>query len=574
VTAARKVTVLLPVHNGEPYLAAAVESILAQSFADFELLVIDDGSTDRSCEIVRAYADPRIRLLRNPGNLRLIATLNRGLQEARGEYVARMDADDVSLPGRLAAQVAYLDAHPEVGVLGSALQIIDAQGAPGEVVRFPTGHRLMQWTLCFAAPIAHPAAMMRKAVIARLGGYRAHALHCEDYDLWWRASAATQLANLDDVLLQLRKHEASITVRHAATHDETIVAVCRAALGEILRDDFTPDLIAAVMSGVRGNEAHVARAIGLLLRYARHCLSGASPGAEGEAAVRRDLVDQVLRWMDDPVGEVRTLTRLNRIQRHARAACAQALAPDDRRLVRRLAAGRAVEVVRAAAHYRASRLRAVLSSAWRAAVPRSARAHFTRIYEGNIFGSRESHSGEGSTLEQTAAIRREIPALLRELGAKSLLDAPCGDFNWLREAELGVERYIGVDIVRDLVAADQRRYGRAGREFQCRDLIRDPLPAADVILCRDCLVHLNFRDARQMLRNFRRSGSRYLLTTTFTGRGENVDLTGSMLWRTLNLQRAPFNFPAPLHLINENCTEAGGAYADKCLGLWRLEGLS
>src|SRR3990172_2066353 len=110
-------TVLMPVYNGEPYLASAVESILGQSFADFEFLIIDDGSTDRSCEIVRGYADPRIRLLRNSSNRGVIATLNRGLEEAHGEYLARMDADDISLPDRLAQPGAVLDAHPEVGVL-------------------------------------------------------------------------------------------------------------------------------------------------------------------------------------------------------------------------------------------------------------------------------------------------------------------------------------------------------------------------------------------------------------------------------------------------------------------------
>ena len=143
----------------------------------------------------------------------------------------------------------------------------------------------------------------------------------------------------------------------------------------------------------------------------------------------------------------------------------------------------------------------------------------------------------------------------------------------MRHVNLGVKKYTGVDIVAALIAEDQARYGSACREFQCQDLIRDPLPEADVILCRDCLVHLNFRDAKKVLENFKRSGSRYLLTTTFTGREANEDLTGSMVWRTLNLERAPFNLPPPLRLINENCTEGGGAFADKSLGLWRLDDL-
>lgn len=577
MSAAPRVTVLLPVHNGEPYLAAAVQSILAQGFADFELLIIDDGSTDRSCEIIGSFADPRIRLLRNARNLRLIATLNRGLEEARGEYVARMDADDVSLPGRLEAQVSFLDQNPGVGVVGTAVQLIDAQGTPGAAVRFPVTHTLIRWALCFISPIAHPAAMMRKAVVSGLGGYSAQALHCEDYDLWWRASAVTQLANLKDVLLQLRKHDGNITVRHASIHDDTAVELCRAALSGILHEEFPPPLIAAVMGRARTSDALLPRAIELLFRYARHCLSAGSLAADEESALRRDLAERIARWLDDPETAAGSRAGLKQIRRRERLARTDSLTPPEKRLLRRVAAGRAIRIAGGAARRAlrrgGSRLRAALSSGYHAAVPQNVQTHFTRIYERNTFGSPESRSGEGSTLEQTATIRREIPALLRELGAKSLLDAPCGDFNWLREVELGVERYIGVDIVRDLIAADQQRFGGAAREFLCRDLIRDPLPAADVILCRDCLVHLSLGDARQMLLNFKRSGARYLLTTTFTARDENVELDAGMLWRTLNLQRAPFDLPPPLRLINENCTEGGAAYADKSLGLWRLEDL-
>jgi hypothetical protein len=231
--------------------------------------------------------------------------------------------------------------------------------------------------------------------------------------------------------------------------------------------------------------------------------------------------------------------------------------------------------VEAALPARALRLlKRLLRPAYRAVFRKSASAHFTAIYERNTFGGRESRSGEGSTLEQTATIAREIPRLARELGAKSFLDAPCGDFNWMRHVELGVAQYTGVDIVAALVAANQARYGGAGREFLCRDLIADRLPAADIVLCRDCLVHLSFADALKVMRNIKRSGCKYLLTTTFPGRDANEDLAGGAVWRTLNLQRAPFNLPPPLRTINENCTEGGGAYADKSLGLWRLEDLA
>jgi SAM-dependent methyltransferase len=207
----------------------------------------------------------------------------------------------------------------------------------------------------------------------------------------------------------------------------------------------------------------------------------------------------------------------------------------------------------------------------RAVFPRDARRHFTTIHRRNLFAGDESLSGKGASLVQTATIRHEIPRLLRALGARSLLDAPCGDFHWMRHVDLGGLHYTGVDIVEALIADNRAHFAAAGREFLCRDLARDPLPAADVVLCRDCLVHLTFHEARRILLNFRHSGSRYLLATTFPDRSRNTDLVWREIWRPLNLERPPFNLPGPLRLINENCTEDGGAYADKCLGLWRLD---
>jgi hypothetical protein len=198
------------------------------------------------------------------------------------------------------------------------------------------------------------------------------------------------------------------------------------------------------------------------------------------------------------------------------------------------------------------------------------RERFTAFYRNNTFGGTRSRSGEGSSLAQTAVIRRELPKLVAELGIKSFVDAPCGDWFWMKETELGVAEYIGVDIVEQLVELNNRQFEAPSRRFLCLNLATDALPQADLIFCRDCLVHLNFRDIRRVIANFQRSESRYLLTTTFTNRERNVDLEGKDVWRTLNLQTAPFNFPPPLRIINEGCTEAEGLYFDKSLGLWRL----
>jgi SAM-dependent methyltransferase len=204
---------------------------------------------------------------------------------------------------------------------------------------------------------------------------------------------------------------------------------------------------------------------------------------------------------------------------------------------------------------------------------RSQRETFTAIYRTNAWGDAESVSGSGSTQARGAAFKADLLSLLDARGIRSIVDAPCGDFNWMRgvlaERDLS---YTGVDIVDALIAANVREYATANRRFLCADMTRADLPAADLILCRDGLVHLSFADARAALRNFRRSGSRYLLTTTFVSHTGNRDTpTGG--WRVLNLQAAPFGLPPPLALIDERCAFAEGAYRDKCLGLWELSAI-
>ena len=172
----------------------------------------------------------------------------------------------------------------------------------------------------------------------------------------------------------------------------------------------------------------------------------------------------------------------------------------------------------------------------------------------------------------TEVLRREIPRLLRRYRVRSLLDLPCGDFGWLSQADLAGIGYTGGDIVPELVASNARRYGGRRREFRCLNLSRDPLPRADVVLCRDGLVHLGYPQIFRAFANLRRSGCTYLLATTFLELDANAEIdTGD--WRPLNLCLPPFALPEPLDVIVEGCTEVGGAYADKALGLWRVADL-
>jgi hypothetical protein len=199
---------------------------------------------------------------------------------------------------------------------------------------------------------------------------------------------------------------------------------------------------------------------------------------------------------------------------------------------------------------------------------------FTHVYRTNLWGGGESVSGVGSAMAVTERLRREIPRLIAKLGVTSLLDIPCGDFGWLSRADLGAVQYVGADIVDEVVERNAALHARPGtdRAFQRLDLTRDPLPRVDLVLCRDCLVHFSYDNISRAFANLKRSGSRYVLTTTFLEHEDNQDIVNGD-WRPLNLARPPFALPEPRALIVEGCTEEGGAYADKALGLWEVQSL-
>ncbi|MFT8242525.1 glycosyltransferase [Roseomonas sp. BN140053] len=201
------VSVVLPVRDGARFLEAAVNSILGQSLRELELLVVDDGSRDETPAILRrlAAADARLRVLSGPP-LGLVPALNRGLREARAPLVARMDADDVAAPERLARQVAALEAAPEVALLGTGWRVVRADGQPRRDVSPPTGSEAIRAALVRANPIAHPTVILRRAAVLGVGGYRPAFRLAEDFDLWLRLAERHELRNLPEPLLDYREH--------------------------------------------------------------------------------------------------------------------------------------------------------------------------------------------------------------------------------------------------------------------------------------------------------------------------------------------------------------------------------
>jgi hypothetical protein len=202
---------------------------------------------------------------------------------------------------------------------------------------------------------------------------------------------------------------------------------------------------------------------------------------------------------------------------------------------------------------------------------RTVESRFADIYRREAWRGSESASGPGSSLLATAGIREALPLFLNNLGCRALVDVPCGDFHWLSTVPLGLDSYVGADIVLELVTANAARYASPERRFLHCDMRHDPLPRADLILCRDGLVHLSDRDLFDTLANFRRSGATYLLATHFTTQQSNPPIATGQ-WRPLNLELAPFRFPPPLHSLLD-WAEVNGPYADKSLALWRLADL-
>jgi glycosyltransferase involved in cell wall biosynthesis len=226
------ISVLMPVYNGERYLDAAVRSILAQTLGDFELIVVDDGSTDRSLARLQTLerGDARIRLISRP-NTGIVGALNDAIAAARGRYVARLDGDDIATPDRFARQIEYLQQHPECVCLGSAVVFTDPLGVPQDVHRPPLDHDGIDALLLkgWGGALIHPVVMMRADAVRRVGGYDKEFEFVEDVDLFLKLAEIGKVANLPDVLLHYRQHLGSTNRRKAELQSQRIAAMIAAA---------------------------------------------------------------------------------------------------------------------------------------------------------------------------------------------------------------------------------------------------------------------------------------------------------------------------------------------------------
>ena len=229
------VSVVMPTYNSERFLGDAIESIINQTFRDFEFIIVADKSSDRSYLILDDYAkkDNRIKVFMEKKK-GLIASLNKGCQLAKGKYIARMDADDISRPHRLEMQLQYLEEHPEIGVLGTGIRYIDEAGRLGKSVRNPRDPKLIKFYLHLENCFVHPSIMMRRETIEHLGFYNPEAIHAEDYDLWARATSVTQVSNLQDILLEYRVWSGGISSHNALSRDQTVLRIRQLMINKLM----------------------------------------------------------------------------------------------------------------------------------------------------------------------------------------------------------------------------------------------------------------------------------------------------------------------------------------------------
>tara|TARA_B100000029_G_C17603450_1_gene966543 strand:+ start:4305 stop:5318 length:1014 start_codon:yes stop_codon:yes gene_type:complete len=232
-----EISVLMSVYNGEPFLRKSIESILSQTFTNFEFILIDDFSADNSSSIIKYYAqkDHRIKYIKNPKRFQLTRSLNVGLEIANGKYIARQDADDISLPNRLKSQLKFMKSNIKVGVLGTSAEYIDEKDKTILMSRRPTNQTFLKWKLLFGNPLIHSSIMFHTELVRSLGGYNPKYIRSQDYELWSKCSDLTGISQLPDILIKHRRHSKSIHGQNASEQFETSLKIMHSNIDKLLK---------------------------------------------------------------------------------------------------------------------------------------------------------------------------------------------------------------------------------------------------------------------------------------------------------------------------------------------------
>lgn len=526
-----KISIIIPVFNGSNYIAEAIESALSQTYKNFEIIVINDGSQDAGAteQAVAKYRE-QIRYYHKE-NGGVASALNFAIKQMQGDYFSWLSHDDLYMPEKLEKQIAMLRQleNKEV-VLYSDYGVFRNTSDPTTPVRLPgvPAEHFRYW-ITVENSLHGCTLLIPKSAFSFVGNFDENLRTTQDYDLWFRMAKIYPFIHIPHVLVKARNHS------EQNTHQ----------MKPIVLDECNA-LLTNFVQSLSADEIKVATGKSLVASYRCIVTSFEYRGYREAAKAARDMLSKCSKktFYGAP------LMILNKYIY----------------FLKRLQAKLDFQYIK----NKIKSLLTVNSTYELAPIYNDLKNKFDEVYEKNLFRGKESRSGEGSNLAHTEVIRKKIPHLLKELNIKTMIDAPCGDWYWMSKTTLPVDNYIGIDIVEALITRNQANFGSDQVRFLALDITKSPLPYADLIFSRDCLVHLSYRDAIKAINNFKKSGAKYLLTTTFTERKKNEDL-GSGFWRPLNKQLSPFCFPEPLLIINENCTEENNQYSDKSLGLWLLQ---
>ena len=586
------ISVIMPVFNAERYIHEAIESILNQTFTDYEFIIINDGSSDETQNIILRFQDPRIKLFNNDFNMGLVFSLNKGIRNAKGKYIARMDADDISLPHRLEIQVNYLNSNQSIGVVGSNCIYINQDGVKGDKTNLPIDNLNISWLLFFSVPIAHPTVMMHASVLDFTNGYDSlivttsrEKYSAEDYNLWIRLLDFTMFANIDEPLLLYRVHNNNVSYVNSKETVINGILIDFELIKKLIYKKIDIKIVECLwlsnFSDVNEIIQTIALIIDLLLYHINKYGNSLSVSLDGFKRINSICLGNKRIIENAADSDIKTISQLictfnsilNKNKKYLNKSISilyfQMSCFSFKRIVKLNFLYISLWIMMKGKVYKNIQLFKTKLNIFRR--KNYIIEKFTNVYLNNSFQGTESISGPGSGFLQTQIIRNSIPQILKKYNIKSFIDGPCGDYHWMKHVDIGNIKYIGIDIVEVMIKENKIKYETLNRNFICKNIVSDKLPDADLILIRDCWVHLSNSDILLCINNLSHNKIKYLLTTSFTNRSFNKEL--DEIWRPLNLELPPFNFPPPIEIINEHCTENDGIYSDKSLLLWEISSL-
>jgi len=269
-----KITVLMSVYNGEEYLKETIESILNQTFADFEFLILNDGSFDKTAKILKKYKkkDKRIKVITNKKNLGLTRSLNKGLKLVKGKYIARMDADDISNKNRLKTQYDLLERNPGVGLVSNWAQLIDEKGEKLRAWKTNYSPEGIYYILNFRNCLTHPTVMFRKNIVLKIGGYNEGIVRAQDYELWYRLSKKTKIYQIQKILLYLRRTKKGISYRFVQDQEKSVFNLVKKNLESLCKEKLKDKEIAMLQSDKIDKSLNIKRMKFLLAKINKNLL--------------------------------------------------------------------------------------------------------------------------------------------------------------------------------------------------------------------------------------------------------------------------------------------------------------